>query len=351
VPGSIEAENFDLGCQGVTYNDTTSGNNGGAFRTSDVDIATTVDNGQSDFNVGWVAQGEWLEYSVRVQQAGNYNLSYRVATPQTSGQIQLFAKGTLLSTTSIAATGGWETWATVNAGTVALTAGEQILRIYFSGPEVNLNAFSLTPAQASSSKSSVVSSKSSSPSSVTVLSSKSSMAPSTSSAPSSKSSVASSKSSASSIVSSSSANDPLISGATYVLVAKHSGKALDVRDNSTSNGAGIQQWSYGGGANQQWVITKISASHYKIISKHSGKALDVKDLSLNNGAGIQQWDYQGGNNQLWTITALGGGDYSIISAHSGKALDVSNASNDNGANVHQWTYQGATNQRWLLTTP
>jgi len=352
VPGVIEAENFDLGCQGVTYNDTTSGNNGGALRSTDVDIATTVDNGQNDFNIGWVAQGEWLEYTVNVQQAGNYDLSYRVATPQTSGQIQLFAKGTLLSTTNIPATGGWETWASVNAGRVSLTAGEQILRVYFSGPEVNLNAFSLSPAQASSSESSIASSKSSVPSSKSSVPSSKSSAPSSTPIASSKSSASSSKSSlSSSLASSSSANDQLISGATYVLLAKHSGKALDVRDNSTSNGASIQQWSYGGGANQQWVITKINASQYKIISKHSGKALDVKDLSLTNGGGIQQWDYQGGTNQLWTITELGGGDYSIISVHSGKALDVSNAANDNGASVHQWTYQGATNQRWLLTAP
>lgn len=52
IPGTVEAENFDLGCQGLTYSDTTSGNSGSAYRTTDVDISTTVDNGQSGYNVG-----------------------------------------------------------------------------------------------------------------------------------------------------------------------------------------------------------------------------------------------------------------------------------------------------------
>ena len=40
VPGRIEAEDYDLGGEGVAYHDTTPGNAGGAYRADDVDIET-----------------------------------------------------------------------------------------------------------------------------------------------------------------------------------------------------------------------------------------------------------------------------------------------------------------------
>ncbi len=38
IPGTIEAENYDLGGEGVAYHDATAGNSGGLYRTDDVDI-------------------------------------------------------------------------------------------------------------------------------------------------------------------------------------------------------------------------------------------------------------------------------------------------------------------------
>lgn len=350
VPGTVEAESFDLGCQGLTYSDTTSGNSGGAYRTSDVDISTTVDNGQSGYNVGWVAKDEWLEYSVNVQQAGTYSLSYRIATPQTTGQIQFMVGVQVLSTTSIASTGDWNTWESVSSTNVTLAAGNQIIRIKFSGPEVNLNNFTLTLAGAASS--SKASSASSISSISSVSSSKSSVA-SSSSKPSSVSSVTSS--SKSSVVSSSSKSSSsstvtgtIISGRTYAIISKNSGKALDVSNNSTSNGATIQQWTYGGSANQLWTVTQLSGTTYKIISNSSGKSLDVSGVSTSNGAAIQQWDYSNGANQHWIVTDLGNGYFKVIAENSNKSLDVKDVSVNDGAGIQQWDYSGGNNQQWQL---
>ena len=41
---------------------------------------------------------------------------------------------------------------------------------------------------------------------------------------------------------------------TYELVARSSGRCLDVTNISTSNGARIQQWTCHGGTNQQWSL-------------------------------------------------------------------------------------------------
>src|SRR5262245_22870261 len=45
VPGTIEAEDFDEGGQGVAYSDITAGNTGGQHRTTAVDIEATTDAG------------------------------------------------------------------------------------------------------------------------------------------------------------------------------------------------------------------------------------------------------------------------------------------------------------------
>ena len=47
-------------------------------------------------------------------------------------------------------------------------------------------------------------------------------------------------------------------GATYFIVARHSGKVLDVTAASTANGAVIQQWTEGGGPNQQFTFKRMA---------------------------------------------------------------------------------------------
>ncbi|QNE22769.1 glycosyl hydrolase [Kribbella qitaiheensis] len=135
----------------------------------------------------------------------------------------------------------------------------------------------------------------------------------------------------------------------YKVTARHSGKALDVTDVSTSNGAAIQQWDYAGGNNQKWRFVNVGGGYYKIVSKHSGKALDVRSASTSNGATVQQWDYTSGTNQQWQVIDAGAGAYRIVARHSGKALDVTSASTSNGAAIQQWDYTAGTNQQFILT--
>ena len=67
LPGTLQAEDYDLGGAGVAYADRDSGNNGGAYRTDDVDIKMSSEGG---FAVGWIMIGEWLAYTVNVPAAG-----------------------------------------------------------------------------------------------------------------------------------------------------------------------------------------------------------------------------------------------------------------------------------------
>ncbi|MEN6320661.1 MAG: RICIN domain-containing protein [Syntrophaceae bacterium] len=134
----------------------------------------------------------------------------------------------------------------------------------------------------------------------------------------------------------------------HQLIAKHSGKCLDVSGVSTANGANIIQYDCHGGSNQQWTLTNKGDGYYLAVAKHSGKCLDVSGVSTANGTNIIQYDCHGGSNQQWKLIPKGQGYYMLTAKHSGKCLDVAGASMANGVNIIQYDCHGGPNQLWKL---
>ena len=134
----------------------------------------------------------------------------------------------------------------------------------------------------------------------------------------------------------------------YEIVARHSGKCLDVSGASTATGALLHQWDCVGVQNQQWQIIDVGGGYSKIVARHTGKVADVANGSLTNGAAVWQMDENGTPAQQWQITSVGSGYYKILARHSGKALDVAGGYTTNGTQVHQWDYVGIANQQWQL---
>ena len=87
----------------------------------------------------------------------------------------------------------------------------------------------------------------------------------------------------------------------YVLVNRNSGKALDVYNLSTADGARITQWTRNNGNQQQWQFVDSGGGYYRLKSRHSGKVLDVYDWSTANGGAIVQWTDHNGTNQQWRL--------------------------------------------------
>ncbi|MEM9064101.1 MAG: carbohydrate-binding protein [Planctomycetota bacterium] len=137
IPGRIEAENFDLGYESLAYNDQEAGNNGGAYRpATGVDIEASAEGG---FNVGWLALGDWMEYTVDVQTPGAYALTARVASPTGNGAFRLLSDQTdLTGEVPVPATGGWQAWTDVSTQ-IELSTGEQILRFEVDGLSERFN--------------------------------------------------------------------------------------------------------------------------------------------------------------------------------------------------------------------
>ncbi len=135
LPATIKAENFDNGGEGVAYHDTDPANNGGQYRTTAVDIETSSEGG---FDVGWIAAGEWLNYTVSVASAGNRTVQLRVASPSgASMHVGFNTASNVWKVVSIPATGGWQNWTTVSVP-VTLGAGTQQLTLLFDTGGMNI---------------------------------------------------------------------------------------------------------------------------------------------------------------------------------------------------------------------
>jgi len=130
IPGTVQAENYDTGGQGVAYNVTSINGTDNGYRSDGVDLEVCSDTG-GGVDVGWESPGQWFKYTVNVAAAGTYTVSFRVAAPNavTDAFHLSNSSGTNLSgNVNVPATGGYQTWATVTAS-VTLPAGQQILTL------------------------------------------------------------------------------------------------------------------------------------------------------------------------------------------------------------------------------
>lgn len=137
-------------------------------------------------------------------------------------------------------------------------------------------------------------------------------------------------------------------GPHYNLVARHSNKCVDVRDNSSANNARVEQFTCNGGLNQQWRLEDAGDGYYRILAQHSGKCLDVEKSSTVE-AFVNQYDCGSGQNQQWKFEDLGNGYYRLAARHSGMCLDVEKASADDHARLKQYKCGNGTNQQFKRT--
>jgi Carbohydrate binding module (family 6)/PLD-like domain len=132
IPGTFEAENFDLGGPNLAYSDTTPGNTGAVYRPSeDVDIQATTDSG-GGYNVGWTKAGEWLKYTVSVAATGTYQLETRVANIGTGATFHVEVDGVdRTGPIAVPDTGAWQTFQTITTAGIPLAGGTHVIRVSF----------------------------------------------------------------------------------------------------------------------------------------------------------------------------------------------------------------------------
>ncbi len=150
IPGTLEAGKYDIfeggKGQNISYNDVTTTSLGN-FRTNEY-VDASLSNTEGAY-VGWLEAGEWLEYTVNIEQAGLYTLSFRYASGNKAGggpfHLELDGQAVTAdiqvpSTSSTV----WDIWATKTVNDIPLVPGLHILRIAFSSGEFNLAKMTFT---------------------------------------------------------------------------------------------------------------------------------------------------------------------------------------------------------------
>lgn len=110
------------------------------------ETTTDVGGGQA---LGYVDTGDWVSYSKAVLNApfsGKYKFSYRVSSLKGGANLALndIATNTTLDTVSIASTGGWQNWQTVERE-VELTEGEHTFTLVAKTGGANINWIKIQP--------------------------------------------------------------------------------------------------------------------------------------------------------------------------------------------------------------
>ncbi len=98
---------------------------------SGIQTQATADVGGGD-NVGWIENGDWVEYNINMAEEGLYEVAFRVASDTDGGAIVLSINGNELGTVNVPGTGDWQQWITVTTQ-VELNSGPQVLQLEFTG--------------------------------------------------------------------------------------------------------------------------------------------------------------------------------------------------------------------------
>lgn len=142
VPGTFEAEDFDLGGEGVAYHDNVAGNTGGQYRLNeDVDIVLSSDAMGGGYVVNNFETGEWLAYTIGVAAAGQYDISLRVSSTFSTSAFHVEIDGVnVTGSVPVPNTGNWSTFQWVGKTGVSLAAGRHVLKVVADQEYFNLNS-------------------------------------------------------------------------------------------------------------------------------------------------------------------------------------------------------------------
>lgn len=135
IPGIIQAEFFDNGGEGLAYHDTDAGNNGASTLRvgEDVDVKTSTECGADTTTecIGWMATGEWLEYTVDVATAGNYRFDFHSATTVAAAQFHVEFDGVdKTGLVSVPVTASYTDYVVHSVTGVNLPPGQQVMRLF-----------------------------------------------------------------------------------------------------------------------------------------------------------------------------------------------------------------------------
>lgn len=144
VPGTVEAENFDEGAKGVAYYESDTKTADGYRSGHAVDIRGDI-NASGGYYIGEVQPGEWMCYTIEVEEAGTYSIdTYCVKGDGSEGSFYFEVDGRDASRSIAIPQGGWTDFTKkATATNIQLTKGKHVLKYVGSTPG-NLDKFVFT---------------------------------------------------------------------------------------------------------------------------------------------------------------------------------------------------------------
>jgi len=151
----LEAEDYDLGGEGVAYHDNDSKNSGGNYRPTEwVDIDAPAAGGTDSagvfpqsYSIGWSAPGEWVIYSVDVPVEGDYEIVCRVGNGSGTNPLKFHIEmdnDNISGSLTFPNNKGWHTWLLVPTPVFHLTAGVHYMKFYWETQDVQVNNYTFT---------------------------------------------------------------------------------------------------------------------------------------------------------------------------------------------------------------
>jgi hypothetical protein len=152
IPGKIAATLYDLGTNGKAYSDTDfvnyrvetgnfdEWNKGNSMRNDGVDILPCKDSGSNGYQVSFIEDGEWLQFTVEVKKQNTYKVAIRYSGESSEGKFYLETEnGNKSETIILAPTGDNNKWKTVVLSGVKMNAGTNKIKVVFEKGGFNLN--------------------------------------------------------------------------------------------------------------------------------------------------------------------------------------------------------------------
>ncbi len=149
----IAAVDYDLGSQRVAYYDkdssryqytpgvNTVGNKGNSYRNDGVDIRSSKEGAY----VFSMEDGEWLQYTVTVEQPGTYNVAFNISAAAAGSQLSFIVNDEkLIQQFNVPSTGNAEKFQLAEAGSVQLKKGVNRFRVYVDKGGLQLFSIQLT---------------------------------------------------------------------------------------------------------------------------------------------------------------------------------------------------------------
>ncbi|MCQ2091946.1 MAG: carbohydrate-binding protein [Fibrobacter sp.] len=163
IPGQIQAEDYNKGGAGKAYYDLDKGNSEGKYRKDDVDVKQP----NKGMAVGSCRKGEWLKYTVKVEETGEYEISALIAGDNKTGGFILYMDDERIGDEMVNEGLGWDDngYSMVSGGKATLKAGEHELKLEITNDWVDIDYVEFKKASAvvpESSSSAVVGGSSSS---------------------------------------------------------------------------------------------------------------------------------------------------------------------------------------------